>query len=176
MDTNPDTIIDYITGRAVANVGAEANRQQVERLLIESKGYGREDVLVDAPIDVTIGDEVYRSTVDLVVRIGDRPVMAIKCAAGSLGSREREIVSAARLYGTTPIPLAVVSDGVDITVLDVTTGKKQGHGMDAIPHRDAAAALAEDAPPPMAPERRAREGLIFRSYDAMNVNVRPHRR
>ena len=34
-----DTLVDYITGKTVANVGAEANRQAVERFLVQKKGY-----------------------------------------------------------------------------------------------------------------------------------------
>jgi hypothetical protein len=174
MDANPDTIVDYITGRSIPNIGAEANRQKVERFLVEEKGYRKDEVQVDAPIAVAIGDEVYRSTVDLVVSIGDFPVIAIKCAAGSLGSREREIISAARLYGKTPLPLAVVSDGNTAMVLDVMTGKKKGDGLNSIPDRDAATALTEAAPlPAMAGKRLVRERLIFRSYDSMNVNIQP---
>jgi hypothetical protein len=172
-NTDADVIVDFITGQAVPHVGPEANRQQVERYLIEKKGYRREDVTVDAPIDVDIDGEVYRSTVDLIVQIDGRPLIAVKCAAGSLGSREREIVSAARLYGTTPLPLAVVSDGSDATVLDVATGKKKGSGLAAIPDRTEAIGLARAEPlPPIAPDRLPRERLVFRSYDSMNVNVR----
>ena len=175
-DTNPDVITDFITGERVPNVGAEANRQQVERYLIEVKGYRREDVIVDAPIDVEIDGEVYRSAVDLIVQIGSRPLMAVKCAAGSLGSREREIVSAARLYGTSPLPLAVVSDGSGATVLDAATGKKTGDGLAAIPTRNEAVILSQADPlNPIVPDRLARERLVFRSYDSMNVNVRRRR-
>jgi hypothetical protein len=172
-DTNPDIIVDFITGQPVANMGAEANRQQVERYLIERNGYRREEVMVDAPIDVEIEGEEYRSVVDLVIQIGGRPLIAVKCAAGSLGSREREIVSAARLYGPSPLPLAVVSDGSGAIVLDVATGKKIGDGLAAIPNRSEAVSLAQADPlPPVAPDRMARERLVFRSYDSMNVNVR----
>lgn len=171
--TNPDVIVDFITGQAVPNVGAEANRQQVERYLVEAKGYRPEDVIVDAPIDVEIDGEVYRSTVDLIVQIDNRPVMAVKCAAGSLGSREREIVSAARLYREAVLPLAVVSDGSDATVLKGATGKQTGQGLEAIPSRSEAVKLSQAAPSPaVPPERLAREKLVFRSYDSMNVNVR----
>ena len=171
-NTNPSVIVDFITGEQVANIGAEINRQQVERYLIEVKGYRREDVLVDAPMAVEIDGEVYRSAVDLVVQVENRPLIAVKCAAGSLGSREREIVSAARLYGTSPLPLAVVSDGTAATVLDPTTGRKTGDGLAAIPSRSEAVILAQADPlTPIAPDRLARERLIFRSYDVMNVNV-----
>ena len=50
MTTANDTISDFITGRPKANAGAEANRQAVERLLVESKGYDRQEIEVDAPI------------------------------------------------------------------------------------------------------------------------------
>ena len=172
-ETNPDVILDFISGEAVVNVGAEANRQLVERYLIEVKGYRREDVIVDAPIEVQIDGQVYRSVVDLIVQIGGKPLMAVKCAAGSLGSREREIVSAARLYAPSLLPLAVVSDGTGATVLDTATGKKKGDGLAAIPTRDEAVVLSQaDPPPPVAPDRLARERLVFRSYDSMNVNRR----
>lgn len=172
-DTSPDVIVDFITGNPVPHVGAEANRQKVERYLVEEKGYRREDVMVDAPIDVEIDGDVYRSSVDLVVQIEGRPLLAVKCAAGSLGSREREIVSAARLFAPSPLPLAVVSDGSSATLLDVATGKKTGDGLSAIPTRKEAVHLAQaDLLPPVPPDRIAREKLIFRSYDSMNVNVR----
>lgn len=172
-DTNPEIIVDFITGKPVSNVGAEANRQQVERYLVEKKGYRREDVKVDAPIDVEIDGEVYRSSVDLIVQLEGRSIMAVKCAAGSLGSREREVVSAARLFGTSPLPVAVVSDGSNAIVLNAATGKKTGNGLAAIPNRSEAVDLALAAPlPPVAPNRLARERLVFRSYDSMNVNVR----
>lgn len=172
-DTNPDIIVDFITGEPVTNLGAEANRQQVERYLVDVKGYRREDVIVDAPIDVVIDGDVYRSAVDLIIQVENRPLMAVKCAAGALGSREREIVSAARLYGTPPLPLAVVSDGTAATVLDAATGRKTGDGLAAIPSRDEAVILSRADPlPPLAPDRLARERLVFRSYDSMNVNRR----
>lgn len=171
-ETDPDVIIDFITGATVPDVGAESHRQQVERYLVEQKGYRREEVLVDAPIQVDIDGEVYRSSVDLVIQVDDRPLMAVKCAAGSLGSREREILSAARLFGSTPLPLAVVSDGCTATVLDVASGKSKGEGLAAIPHRSEAIGLARaDRLPPIAPARLTREKRIFRSYDSMNVNV-----
>lgn len=169
---NPDQITDYITGRSVPNIGAEMNRQRVERYLVDDKGYLPTDIVVDAPIEMDIDGQMYRSQVDLVVRIDARPMMVVKCAAGSLGSREREAVSAARLFDRSPLPLAVVSDGTTATILDSATARKTAEGMAAIPSREELADLAGATPrTPLPPERLARERLIFRSYDSMNVNV-----
>jgi hypothetical protein len=98
--------------------------------------------------------------------------MAFKCAAASLGSREREILAAARLAGENQIPLSVVSDGSTAIVLDTVSGRKLGEGLDAIPSKEQARVkLTHLKEQPYPEEKREREGLIFRTYDSMNVNV-----
>jgi len=165
-------ITDFVTGEKIPDVGAEANRQTVERVLVAEKGYTKKDIEVDAPLEVTIGDEFYRSSVDLVVSMNGKRYMAIKCAPGSLGSREREIVSAARLLGEYQIPVSVVSDGKTAMVLDTVSGEKIGEGLDAIPSKKALQKTAKSLKlQPLAEKRMEREKLIFRSYDSMNVNV-----
>lgn len=165
-------ITDFVTGEKIPDVGAEANRQTLERVLVTEKGYAKKDIEVNAPIEVTIGNEPYRSSVDLVVSVHGKRYMAIKCAPGSLGSREREIVSAARLLDEYQIPISVVSDGKTAMVLDTVSGKKIGEGLDAIPSKEALQETAKSLKLlPLAEKRLEREKLIFRSYDSMNVNV-----
>ena len=168
-------IIDFITGQEQPNIGAEENRQALERFLVNSKGYSKKDIEVDADIDLTIAGEHYRSQVDLVVSIdaGKTRFMAVKCAAGSLGSREREIITAARLLDNYQIPVAVVSDGKTAIVLDAVSGKKMGEGLKAIPSKEEAQIqLKSTELVPLPEERRKREQLIFRTYDSDNVNVK----
>lgn len=170
-----ETVPDYVTGQPVPLVGAEENRQMVEKFLVEEKGYAREDIAVDVPIAFEVAGETYQSTVDLVVSAAGRPLMAVKCAAGSLGSREREAVAAARLVGQAPLPLAMVSDGRTAVVLDAVTGKPISEGLDAVYSR---AALEVDFnahdPAPLPPAKLEKERLVFRSYDSMNVNAARH--
>ena len=99
--------------------------------------------------------------------------MVIKCAAGSLASREREVIAAARLLDAYQIPLAIASDGHTAIVWDVISGDKAGNGLNAIPSKQE----AEDSFDPLrllplADARRMRQQLIFRSYDSMNVHRR----
>lgn len=165
-------ITDYITGQKVPNIGAEANRQAVERYLVEEKGFKKQDVQVNVPIQMQIRGQTYRSSVDLVVMLDEKKMMVVKCAAGSLGSREREIVSAARLLDVYQIPLALVSDGISAILLDVANGQKIKEGMTAIPtRRELMNQFKEVSFVPLTGERREREKLIFRSYDSMDVNV-----
>jgi hypothetical protein len=166
-----DVIIDYITGLQVPNVGAEANRQEVERLLVEQKGFEKAEIQVDAPIVVTIGAEPYAATIDLVVSLNKKRFMAIKCAPGSLASREREIVAAARLLESYQLPFAAATDGRDALLWDTVSGRCLGTGLTCLPSKDEAAQLlAGIALIALAPERVERQKIIFRSYDMMNVN------
>ena len=169
-----ETITDIVTGKQIPNVGAEENRQAVERFLIEEKGYSKKDIEVDVDIKLIVAGEPYHSQVDLVVSAdgGKTRVMAIKCAAASLGSREREILATARLLNDYQIPFAVVSDGKTATVLDTVTGKKAGEGLDSIPSKDEVFKMKDSLKCiPLPKERLEREKLIFRTYDSMNVNV-----
>lgn len=166
-------IRDYITGELVPEVGAEGNRQKVERLLVEQKGYDPGEIEVDVEIAFEVDGQPHRSHADLVVSPdGVTRFMLVKCVAGSLASREREAVSAARLLDRYQIPLAVVSDGQSAVVMDTITGRKIGEGLDAVPNRQAAVeALARFEPVSYPAERLRRERLVFRTYDVENVNV-----
>ena len=167
-----DTIKDYITGMERPVVGAELNRQAVEQLLVDTKKYSREEILVDVPIRMTIDGEPYQSRIDLVVTVAGTRWMAVKCAAGSLDSWQKEIVSAARLLETYQIPVAVASDGHTALIWDTVSGKPMGQGLDAIPSRSQAEMLLNTtALIPLPEKRRIREMLIFRSYSSMNVNI-----
>ena len=98
--------------------------------------------------------------------------MAFKCCAGSLGSREREIVAAARIFDAAMIPLAVVSEGRDATVIDTTTGKPISYGLASLPSpQEADHLLAVKTPGPYPDDRLDREKRIFRTYDQDNVNI-----
>ena len=165
-------ITDFVTGKEIPNVGAEENRQMVEQFLVNEKGFSKEDIAVDVDIEITVAGETYRSQIDLVVSFESTCFMAVKCAAASLGSREREILAAARLLAENQLPFSVVSDGKTAIVLDTVSGKKLGQGLNAIPSKaHACEKLKEIKRMPFPKEKREREKLIFRSFDSMNVNV-----
>lgn len=169
---NHEMIVDYITGKKVPNVGAEEIRQRLEQVLVEVKGYYKEDIRVDADIEIDIDGTGYASQLDLVVSVDNRSFMVIKCAAGSLESREREVVSASRIFESFPVPYAVVSDSQTAVIYDTVSGKKIGEGLDGIQSRlQATEVLSEFQPIEISDKKREKAKIVFRSYDSMNVNV-----
>ncbi|MCG8566022.1 MAG: type I restriction enzyme HsdR N-terminal domain-containing protein [Desulfobacterales bacterium] len=164
-------IKDYITGRDIDNVGPEQSRQQFEKSLVETKGYAKEDIRVDVPITVQFKGEDYTASVDLVVCIGETPVMAVTTVAGSIGSYEREILAAARLLYDNQIPYAVSTDARDAVIMDTLTGKQIGQGISAIPSRNhVALELNQMTAPPLAEDKVAGEMIIFRSFNLEKIN------
>ena len=171
-----NTLVDFVTGQEIPDIGAEANRQAVEQYLVNTKAYAKEDIAVDVEIVLEIAGERYHSRLDLVVNPdkGKNRFMVLKCPAGSLGSWEREILAAARLLDTYQIPISVVSDGKSAIVLDTVSGKRLGEGLQSIPSKqEALEKMRAINLSPFPANRVEREKLIFRSYDSMKVNVGP---
>ncbi len=166
-----DAITDYITGQQINNVGAEASRQVFEKFLVETKGFAKSDVRVDVPLTVQFKGEDYHSVIDLIVSVKNRPVMAVTCVAGSIGSYEREILAGARLVEKYIIPYAVSTDGRDAVILDAHTGDTLGSGLAALPSRqDAEDWLKTIEETPLDPSKRSGEMIIYRSFNLEKVN------
>nr|WP_320192328.1 type I restriction enzyme HsdR N-terminal domain-containing protein [uncultured Desulfobacter sp.] len=166
-----DQITDYITGKEIDNVGAEASRQIFEKFLVENKGYAKSDILVDVPLTVQFKGEDYPSVIDLIVSVKDRPFMAITCVAGSIGSYEREILAGARLVYDHIVPFAVSTDARSVIIKDAVTGETIGQGLEAIPDYSQAQALLKkiDAKR-LDPEKRSGEMIIYRSFNLEKIN------
>jgi hypothetical protein len=151
---------------------AAAARKMVEYLLLEKKGYAREEVRKQVVFEVILGQETAHSSVDFLVTVEGKKAMVIKCASGSLSSRERQAVAAARLLATPPVPIAVVADPATAEVLDVMTGKVIGEGFGAIPVRDQIlSVLSEREPRPLSSERIEKEKRILLAFDAIQCSV-----
>nr|WP_319393710.1 type I restriction enzyme HsdR N-terminal domain-containing protein [uncultured Desulfobacter sp.] len=166
-----DQVTDYITGKEIDNVGAEASRQIFEKFLVETKGYGKSDVLVDVPLTVQFKGEDYPSVIDLIVNVEDRPFMAVTCVAGSIGSYEREILAGARLVYDHMVPLAVSTDARNAIIKDARTGETIGQGLDAVPdYSQAREMLKEISPTPLDPEKKNGEMIIYRSFNLEKIN------
>lgn len=167
-----EMIKDLVTGKEVPNVGPEENRQAVEKHLLDNLGYFPEDILVAVPFSYEVEGQEISSELDLLVRLQDAPAMVIRCVAGSVESYGREVLAAARIAFSAPIPVAVATDGKEATAFDVLAGKPLGKGMESIPGRETLIGYAREEPlPALSPEQRRREMLIHRTYDSDNVNA-----
>ena len=151
---------------------ANEARNMIGYLLREKKGYTSDDIRKGLAFEVQLGAETAWSSADFLVSVGGRTAMIIKCAAGSLDSRERQAVAAARVIASPPLPVAVVADPVHAEVLDVASGKVVGEGFGAIPTKEQLQAIVADTKmTQLDPKRLEKEKRILLAFDAIKCCV-----
>jgi hypothetical protein len=123
---------DFITGREITDTDDERYRQKMARFLVEVKGYERDDIAPKRRIEMEIDGKRVLSMVDFVVSAGGKPFMVIKYGPGSLVTRERPALAAARILEDYQIPLTVVTNGEDAEVLDTISGNVLSTGIASI--------------------------------------------
>jgi hypothetical protein len=131
------TLVDYLTKDKLTDTDDERLRQRLYCMMVETKGYKRDELIPRAYIDTFFTNHFVRSTIDLTIKINGISLMIIRYGPGSLVSRERAAIAAARvIHPEYVIPLAVVTNGFDAELLDTMTGKILGNGLDSIPDRN----------------------------------------
>lgn len=147
-------------------------RKMIGYLLRDKKGYGQANVRQGLAFEVVLGHETVWSSADFLVSVNGNMGMIIKCAAGSLDSRERQAVAAARVIASPPLPVAVVADPVTAIVIDVASGKVIGEGFGAIPTREQLEVMMkENAARPLDAVRQEKEKRILLAFDAIKCCV-----
>jgi hypothetical protein len=162
------TCTDFITGEPLVDTDDERYRQKLARMLVEEKGYAKSDIEVRLRIETLFAKQFVVSTIDFAVQMQGRRFMIIRYGPGSLVTRERAAVAAARVLDPGyRIPLAVVTNGEDAELLDTMTGKVLAEGLVAIPDRQAASLLIDTLQfiPFADSARRERELRILNAFD-----------
>ena len=126
-------IKDVLTGETVTETHDERYRQKIARLLIERKGYAKADVAARYQLTVAADERRAVVPVDFVISSNTQRALLIKYGPGSLVTRHRPALAAARLLAPYQVPLAVVTNGETAHTLDTITGQMLRDGLMAIP-------------------------------------------
>jgi len=159
---------DYLTDEDLIDTDDERIRQQLSRLMVEEKGYDKTQLQPRNKIETLFSRCFVTSTIELTVSLQQKECMIIRYGPGSLVSRERAAIAAARVINPDySIPLAVVTNGRDAELLDTRTGKILGYGLDSIPDRHTLEKMSEELVfhPPAKAIKRERELRILNAFD-----------
>lgn len=162
------TLRDYLTGEELPDTDDERTRQDLARVMVEEKGYAKSDLEPRRFIETLFATQFVRSNITLTVSLDGRRIMVIRYAPGSLVSRERSAIAAARvLEEEYQMPLAVVTNGRDAELLDTGNGQVLATGMDAIPNYPQARELLPTLVfrEPLDEKKRERELRILNAFD-----------
>lgn len=160
-------LTDYLTNEPLVDTDDERYRQKLMRLLVEEKGFAKGDLEPRLKIETLFAHQFVVSKIDLVVSIDGQRIMVVRYGPGSLVTRERPAIAAARVLDPGRlIPLTVVTNGEDAELLDTRSGAVLATGLDAIPNKEQAVALAAERDSRPVPEsRREPELRILNAFD-----------
>ena len=160
-------LVDFVTGETLVDTDDERYRQQINRFLVEEKGFEKDDLEVRRKIETLFSSQFVVSQIDVVIMIAGRRLVVVRYGPGSLVTRERPALAAARVLDPDHIiPLTIVTNGEDAEIMDTVSGKVIGQGLDAFPDRQQVLKLA-DADPVPGPgvDRREKELRILNAFD-----------
>ncbi len=130
------TIRDFISGDPVVDTDDERYRQKLERFFVEEKGFNKSDLEVHLKIETLFVGQFVVSKIDIVVNIAGKRVLLVRYGPGSLVTRERPAVAAARVLDDQAlIPLTIVSNGENAELLDTRSGKIISEGLGNLPDK-----------------------------------------
>ncbi|WP_417910970.1 type I restriction enzyme HsdR N-terminal domain-containing protein [Candidatus Electronema sp. PJ] len=162
------TLNDYLTGVELPDTDDERYRQSLARLLVEEKGFTKEELEPRLTIETWFNRSFVRSVIDLTVSLNGQRRLLLRYGPGSLVTREKPALAAARvLDASCCLPLAVVTNGQDAELLETHKGKVLAVGMTALPDRTQLAELvAQHSPrPPLTGLERERNLRVLNAFD-----------
>ncbi len=137
-------LVDFITGETIEDTHDERYRQKLARLLVEKKGYNKNEIKSRLELPVSAGANKAVVKIDFLVTLSDKICMIIKYSPGSLVTRHRPVLAASRLVVPYQIPIAVITNGEDADVLDGYTNDVISSGVESIPDRQQLAKRVAD--------------------------------
>jgi len=159
---------DYLNDEELTDTDDERTRQQLARMLVEEKGYTKDELEPRLTIETTFNSIFVRSTIDLTVSVEGRRLFLLRYGPGSLVTRETSAIAAARVLDPDyRIPYVVVTNGRDAEFLETEHGKVLATGMDGIPDRTLAGELRSTAifAPYPDPAKREQALRILNAFD-----------
>ena len=140
--------------------------ERLARFLEQEKGYSTEDIVKRLSITTSYNGEEVVSKIALVITLEGKQTVMLRYAPGSVVTRERSAVAAARLLVPDyQIPLVCVTNGEDAVLLDTYKGNTLAQSLAAFPTKEELEAMVLQYEPFTNPKKIEREKRILNAFD-----------
>ncbi|MCS7215924.1 MAG: hypothetical protein RMI30_00910 [Thermodesulfovibrio sp.] len=140
-------------------------RSIIERLI--NLGYKLSDLEIKKGYEVVLSDrEKFTTSVDILITIEGKSLLAIKCTPASLDSWERFMFAFCRVVEPYQIPFAFITDGKEGRLINILSGKVE-ETMEIPSKEDFIQALLSMKFIPYYEDRIPKEKRILYAYDAI---------
>jgi hypothetical protein len=149
-------------------INEETIRKKVLAHLLWNKGYLLDEVEEEVPFELITERETFHLRISLIIRLEGRSLIMIKCGPGSILARERAALAQSRILSDYQIPLTVVTNGQEATLLDTLSGEILDCGSDIIPNREGLLSLEKNLKFLPLPEKRFKlEKQILAAFEGL---------
>jgi hypothetical protein len=128
-------LADFITGETLNDTHDERYRQKIAKLLVEARGFKRNEIAPRHELIVKAGDKKAAICVDFVITLSEKICMIVKYGPGSVVTRVRPSLSVSRLVSGYQVPVVVITNGEDAEIVDGSKGTVMGRGLESTPSR-----------------------------------------
>lgn len=162
-------LTDFISGRTMVDTHDERARQKIARFLVEQKGYSRDDIETRRRLSLVLNGQNGVVTVDFVLMVDEKAFAIVMFGPGSVVTRERSTLAAARLIEKKyAVPFAVATNGEDAAVLETKTGAVVSRELNGIPsQKEAMKMIGTLAFETMPEERLEKEKRILFAFEVL---------
>ncbi|MFP3980006.1 MAG: type I restriction enzyme HsdR N-terminal domain-containing protein [Desulfobacterales bacterium] len=160
---------DYLTGQTVTDTHDERARQEIAKFLVTEKAYEKSEIYSRLQLSLELDGRKGTVPVDFLLKPAGRPLMIILFRPGSLVSRRRIALAAARLLEDRIIPYAAVTNAEDAEILMTSSGKLISSGLQGIFSRYEAIEMLDGMDfPALAENRREKEKRILFAMEVLS--------
>jgi hypothetical protein len=164
-----------VTPSASETIKEEVIREKIVQLLLNEKGYQDADLVLDVPYALVMGSETFQVLASILIQLEGKKVVLIKCGAGSIMARERAALALARLISNHQIPLTIVTNSEDATLLNTINGETLECGLGAILEKGQLLDRLEGLSFVPLPEKRLQmEKRILSAFEALGMHGECH--
>ena len=114
------TLNDYLTGAELTDTDDERIRQTLSRMMVEEKHFHREELQPRLYIDTFFARCFVRSVIELTVSLAGRQLLVLRYGPGSLVSRERAAIAAARVIAIRFAGITGTASGASLNAAAIT--------------------------------------------------------
>jgi len=159
---------DFLTGQSLADTHDERVRQKIAQFLVNQKGYFKSDILPRQLLHIELDGKTGTVPVDFIISSENKAVMMVLFRPGSIVSRRRMAIAAARLFNRNAIPYAAVTNGDDAEIMETSSGKVIGTGLESVFNKSQAEKILEDIRPfILSEDRREKEKRILFAMEVL---------
>ncbi|MBS3809071.1 MAG: type I restriction enzyme HsdR N-terminal domain-containing protein [Desulfobacterales bacterium] len=159
---------DFITGSTVTDTHDERARQKIAQFLVREKGYEKTEISPRVTLPLELEGKTGNVQIDFVLKPGNKTFMLVLFRPGSLVSRRRTAIAAARLLEDHVIPYSAVTNAEDAEIMETVSGKVISTGLEAVFARAQAVEMLEDIEfSRLSEERREKEKRILFAMEVL---------